>query len=128
MKSSILLLATLLIGCTDRAAPAAARSAQSAQNSEFAGKPVQILSDGAIRAVGLNSFEGIEEPEIIFNPSTGKFRADMFANIVDVGNRTVRMTLRYHPDWWDGDRDLETNKDRQRAEVKGLGPHQKLGE
>jgi hypothetical protein len=93
-----------------------------------ASRPAQVLPDGGVRATGLASFEGIEEPEIIFYPDKGRFRADDLQNITDMGGGVVRMTLRYHPDWWDGDRDLETNKDRQRAEVKGLGPHQKLGQ
>src|SRR4051812_581089 len=91
-------------------------------------RPVQVLPDGGIRATSLASFEGIEEPEIIFYPDKGKFRADDVENITDMGGGIVRMTLRYTREWWDGDRDLETNKDRQRAEVKGLGPHQKLGQ
>ena len=38
------------------------------------------------------------------------------------------MTLRYHAgDWWDSDRDKQDTS-RQRAEVKGLGPHQKPGD
>src|SRR5258708_1221026 len=85
---------------------------------------------GAARAViatGLSSFEGIEEPSVRFIPKTGQFEPDHFVNTTDVGDRTVRMYLRYNAEWWDGDRDT-TNKDRQRAEVKGLGPHQKHGE
>jgi len=53
---------------------------------------------------------------------------DDFTNIMDAGSNTVRMTLRYHAgDWWDGDRDRHDTS-RQRAEVKGIGPHQKPGE
>jgi hypothetical protein len=37
------------------------------------------------------------------------------------------MFLRYRSDEWDADRDT-SNTDRQRAEVKGLGAHQKTGE
>ena len=47
-------------------------------------------------------------------------------NITDVSPGVVRMMLRYQPDAWDGDRDLP-NKDRH-AQVKGLGPHQRLGD
>ncbi|HTA95749.1 MAG TPA: glycoside hydrolase family 28 protein, partial [Verrucomicrobiae bacterium] len=43
-------------------------------------------------------------------------------------SNTVRMTLRFHAgDWWDGDRERHDTS-RQRAEVKGIGPHQKTGE
>ena len=59
--------------------------------------------------------------------ATGKFERDKFTNITDAGERTVRMTLRYTPEWWDGDRSNE-DKSRQRAEVKGIGPHQKTGD
>src|SRR4051812_10484467 len=81
----------------------------------------------AVTATGLSSFEGIEEPLVKFFPATGKFERDAFVNITDRGGGTVRMTLRYNAEWWDGDRDT-LNKDRQRAEVKGLGPHQKHGD
>ena len=78
----------------------------------------------ATSATGLSSFEGREEPTVIYHPATSTFTNDSFTNITDVGNATVRFSLRYQSDWWDGDRDT-TNNDRQRAEVKGLGVHQK---
>ena len=78
-------------------------------------------------ATGLSSFEAIEEPLVRFFPATGKFVPDDFVNITDRGDGTFRMFHRYNPEWWDGDRDT-SNKDRQRAEVKGLGPHQFHGE
>ena len=81
----------------------------------------------ATTATGLASFEGIEEPLVRYAPATGAFRPDDFTNITDRGEGVLRMTLRYRSDEWDGDRDTQ-NKDRQRAEVKGLGPHQKHGE
>jgi hypothetical protein len=37
------------------------------------------------------------------------------------------MLVRYRGDWWDGDQSTD-RRDRQRAEVKGLGPHQHDGE
>jgi hypothetical protein len=78
----------------------------------------------ATTASNLNSFEGREEPTVIYHPGTSTFTDDTFTNITDVGNATVRFSLRYQsPDWWDGDRNT-TNDDRQRAEVKGLGVHQ----
>ncbi len=81
----------------------------------------------AVTATSLGSFEGIEEPLVRFFPATGTFQPDKFTNITDVGGGTFRMFLRYQADGWDGDRDTE-NKDRQRAEVKGLGPHQRHGD
>jgi hypothetical protein len=81
----------------------------------------------AVTATSLASFEGIEEPLVRFYPAPGTFQPDNFINITDVGGGTFRMFLRYEPEWWDGDRDTP-NKDRQRAEVKGLGPHQHYGD
>jgi hypothetical protein len=52
---------------------------------------------------------------------------DPFINITDMGDGVVRMFLRYTDKFWDGDQST-TRTDRQRAEVKGLGPHQKDGE
>src|SRR4051812_23466150 len=77
-------------------------------------------------ATSLSSFEGIEEPTVLYHPSTGTFTNDSYVNITDQGSGVIRYTLRYQPDmdWWDGDRNT-TNTDRQRAEVKGLGVHQK---
>lgn len=75
----------------------------------------------------LEDFEGIEEPEVKCVAATGKFVRDSFVNITDAAKHTTRMTLRYSPEGWDGDRD-RSDVTRQRAEVKGLGPHQKTGE
>jgi hypothetical protein len=85
------------------------------------------FSAAAATATGLSSFEGIEEPLVRYAPATDSFKRDDLANITDLGDGTVRMRLRYRPDEWDADRDTP-NKDRQRAEVKGLGVHQKTGE
>jgi hypothetical protein len=83
-------------------------------------------SIGATIATSSSSFEGIEEPTVLYHPSNGTFTNDSFVNINDQGSGVIRYTLRYQPDmdWWDGDR-ATTNIDRQRAEVKGLGVHQK---
>ena len=78
-------------------------------------------------ATGLSSFAAIEESLVKYFPATTRFEPDTFANITDVGGGTFRMALRYSSDWWDGDRDT-TNPDRQRAEVKGLGPTQLDGD
>src|SRR3954470_17659710 len=77
-------------------------------------------------ATGLSSFEEKEEPTVLYHPSNGMFTNDSYVNITDQGAGVIRYTLRYQPDmdWWDGDRNT-TNIDRQRAEVKGLGVHQK---
>jgi hypothetical protein len=81
----------------------------------------------AATATGLSSFEAIEEPLVKFFPAAGTFAPDDFVNITAVGDGTFRMTNRFNAEWWDGDRDTK-NKDRQRAEVKGLGPHERDGE
>lgn len=81
----------------------------------------------AVTATCLSSFEGIEEPLVRYVPGTNSFVPDKFVNITEAGDGVLRMYLRYRPDEWDADRDTP-NKDRQRAEVKGLGIHQKTGE
>lgn len=81
----------------------------------------------ALTATGLSSFEAIEEPILQYFPDANTFQLDGFVNIVDLGNGAFRMHNRYNAEWWDGDRDT-SNRDRQRAEVKGLGPHQRHGE
>jgi len=99
--------------------------------SSFCGSLVVALLSasplGATTATSLGSFEGIEEPLVRYVPAKGTFVPDDFVNITGIGDGAFRMTLRYRSDEWDGDRDTH-NTDRQRAEVKGLGPHQKTGE
>ncbi len=81
-----------------------------------------------ITATNLASFEGVEEPVVRYFPGTGTFEHDYFQNIECIGEGRFRMMLRYRAgEWWDGDRDT-CNTDRQRAEVKGLGPHPCLGD
>lgn len=78
-------------------------------------------------ALALGSFEGEEEPTVIYDVQSG-FRSDSYDNMTSPTSGTYRFFVRYRRgDWWDGDRST-TNKDRQRAEVKGLGAHQKNGE
>jgi len=87
-------------------------------------------ADGTLRATGLNSFEGIEEPHVKWVVAENRVERDDFVNITDEGNGTVRMFLRYRGEtegWWDGDQGTDRS-DRQRAEIKGIGPHQKTGE
>jgi hypothetical protein len=81
----------------------------------------------AVVATALSSFEALEEPSVKFVPATGAFLPDDFVNIQDLGGGTFRMINRFNAEWWDGDRDTR-NRDRQRAEVKGLGPRQRHGE
>lgn len=82
----------------------------------------------ATSATGISSFEGEEEPTVRYIVSSDSFvTGDTFDNLTNATNG-MRATLRYRVgNWWDGDR-ATTNKDRQRAEVKGLGVHQKNGE
>ena len=88
-----------------------------------------ILTNGlfAATAANLGSFGGIEEPAQVYHFSTKKFTSDSFKNITDEGGGTFRMFLRYNHSQWDGDRTTGST-DRQRAEVKVLGPRQKNGE
>ena len=78
----------------------------------------------------MSSFEGSEEPAVLYYPATATFKSDSFVNMTSPAPGTFRFTLRYRmktEGWWDGDR-TTTNDDRQRAEVKGLGVHQKNNE
>src|SRR5581483_6847403 len=71
-------------------------------------------------------FGGIEEPQVIYYPGSNTFQSDSYTNITDLGGGTFQMLLRYNTSgtmWWDGDR-TTSNTDRQRAEVKTLGPNQ----
>lgn len=80
-----------------------------------------------VTATSLASFDGIEEPLVRYAPASGAFTPDPLLNITAETEGVFRMYLRYRPDVWDADRDT-LNTDRQRAEVKGLGPHQKPGD
>lgn len=84
-------------------------------------------AQGEYHSLGLKSFEGIEEPKMKYVVADGKAEPDDFINITDQGGGVMRMFLRCRGDWWDGDQ-ATLRKDRQRAEIKGLGPHQKDGE
>lgn len=91
----------------------------------------------ATTAIHLSDFGGIEEPTVLVYPKgdgvhPGPYFVpnDPFVNITDLGNGEFRFLLRFHPGvypWWDGDRATH-EVDRQRAEVKTLGPNQKTGE
>jgi hypothetical protein len=84
-------------------------------------------------ASSLGSFEGSEEPTVIYHVKTDSFTTgDSFKNITDRGSGVFRMELRFvKGDHWDGDRGNTSGssaRDRGRAEVKGLGSHQKVGD
>jgi hypothetical protein len=84
---------------------------------------------GVLAAAGVaaaQSFEGEEEPTVVYHVSGGSFSNDSYDNIQS--GSSYKFVLRFRPNnWWDGDRDT-TNNDRQRAEVKGLGAHQATNE
>ncbi len=81
----------------------------------------------ATTATSLSSFEGEEEPVRIYDVQSG-FRNDSYDNMTSPSSGTFRFMLRYRKgDWWDADRSTDST-DRQRAEVKGLGTHQKNNE
>jgi hypothetical protein len=83
---------------------------------------------GITVATSLSSFSGIENPQVIYDPTTQTFSPNTYQNIVDEGNGEFRFSLRYDPpNFWDGSNDT-TLTDRQRAEVKGLGPYQLSGQ
>jgi hypothetical protein len=80
-------------------------------------------------AANLSSFEGQEEPTVRYLVPSGTFATgDTYDNMVDLSGGVMRFTLRFRKNqWWDGDRDT-TATDRGRAEVKGLGAHQKVND
>jgi hypothetical protein len=83
--------------------------------------------DGTRHALGLKSFDGVEECVVKYVVAAGKTEPQDFKHITDEGGGLIHMFLRANAEWWDGDQGT-TRKDRQRAEIKGLGPHQKNGE
>lgn len=84
----------------------------------------------AVTATSLSSFGGHEEPTTRYLVSSDSFATnDTYVNITSPSSGKFRMTLRYRNNqWWDGDRDSTSTKDRGRAEVKVLGSRQKPGE
>lgn len=89
---------------------------------------VLAISAAAATAGKLADFEGVEEPEKRYLVAEKKFVPDDYVNIRDAEPGTVRMTLRYRGgEWWDSDRERDDTS-RQRAEVKGIGAHQKTGD
>lgn len=92
-----------------------------------AGLLVDAVPLRATTATSLSSFDGVEEPSVIYHPSSGTFTNDSFTNITTVASGDFKFYLRYSSSSWDGDR-ATTNNDRQRAEVRALGTHQASGE
>ena len=85
-----------------------------------------VLAFCAVATTSAVAFEGEEEPTVVYHVSGGNFTNDSYDNIQSGTN--YKFVLRFRKnDWWDGDRNT-TNNDRQRAEVKGLGSHQKNNE
>jgi hypothetical protein len=81
----------------------------------------------ATTMTSLSSFGGIEEPAVIYHPSSNSFTSDSYKNITDVSSGEIQVLLRYSTSQWDGDR-TTSNDDRQRGEVKTLGANQQKGE
>jgi len=81
----------------------------------------------ASTATGFSSFEGEEEPAVIYHPSSNSFTNDSYDNMTSPSSGDFKFYLRFSSSSWDGDR-TTTSDDRQRAEVKGLGAHQKNNE
>lgn len=81
----------------------------------------------AVTATSFGSFEGEEEPRVIYDLQSGH-RSDSYDNMTMPASGTFRFFLRYRRgDWWDGDMSTDRT-DRQRAEVKGLGARQRMNE
>jgi hypothetical protein len=82
----------------------------------------------ATTASSLSSFDGVEEPKVVYHVSSDSFTNDSYVNITNPSSGTFKFALRYTSgSSWDGDR-TTTSTDRQRAEVRALGTHQKTGE
>jgi hypothetical protein len=81
----------------------------------------------ATTATSMSSFEGEEEPTDIVHSDGSITTGDSFDNMTSPSSGVFRFYLRFSSSQWDGDRSTG-NTDRQRAEVKGLGTHQKNGE
>jgi hypothetical protein len=103
-------------------------------NTRWHLSPVYLRdAQGGLHSLGLKSFEGVEEPTMkwVEGSNGGHAERDEFVNITEPEPGVVRMFLRYRGNgstgWWDGDQGT-SRRDRQRAEIKGLGPHQKMGE
>jgi len=77
----------------------------------------------AVTATSFGSFEGEEEPTDRVYASGSVSTGDTYDNMTSPSSGVFRFYLRFNSTWWDGDRNTGS-KDRQRAEVKGLGARQ----
>jgi hypothetical protein len=88
----------------------------------------------ATTATSISSFEGIDYPQVIYDPTTQTFSANPHEsqNLIDEGGGEFRFTLNYDPPtYWDGNLDETSgmdSTDRQRMEVEGLGAYQDLSQ
>jgi hypothetical protein len=81
----------------------------------------------ATTATSYSSFGGVEEPTVIYHPSSDSFTDDSYDNMTSPSSGVFHMELRFSSSSWDGDR-ATTSTDRQRAEVRQLSTRQKNGE
>jgi hypothetical protein len=87
---------------------------------------IGVLALSTVASTSVLAFEGEEEPTVVYHVSSNSFSSDSFDNIQS--GTSYKFVLRFRANnWWDGDRNT-SNNDRQRAEVKGLGAHQKTNE
>jgi len=89
-----------------------------------------LLAPLALHATTANTisdFGGIEEPAVIYHPSSNSFTNDSFQNITNPSTGVFQVLLRWSTSQWDGDR-TTSNTDRQRGELKTLGANQLKGE
>ncbi len=100
--------------------PFAARGAQPAT------RPYTTDPDGTRHALGLKSFDGIEESVVKYVVAEDKTQPQDFKHITDEGGGLMRMFLRANAQWWDGDQGT-TRKDRQARRSKGWVPIRKMG-
>ena len=100
--------------------PFAARGAQPAT------RPYTTDPDGTRHALGLKSFDGIEESVVKYVVAEDKTQPQDFKHITDEGGGLMRMFLRANAQWWDGDQGT-TRKDRQRGDQRAGSPSEKWG-
>jgi hypothetical protein len=89
-----------------------------------------LLAPLAVHATTANTisdFGGIEEPAVIYHPSSNTFTNDSYQNITNPSSGVFQVLLRWSTSQWDGDR-TTSNTDRQRGELKTLGANQLKGE
>ena len=78
----------------------------------------------ATSASSFSSFEGEEEPSVRIYADGSSASSDTYDNMTNPSSGVFRFVLRFNSTWWDGDRTDTSTRDRQRAEVKGLGARQ----